>query len=263
MPKSARHIFAAGRWLRALVLATTIIGLVAFIALLAWARQVVPTDRSAKFALDSDEAVAVTQGDWIEFRPRDTDSATGVIFYPGGKAEPVAYAPMLHALAARGFLVVLCPMPLNLALLGSERAARVMPRFPEIKRWVLAGHSLGGVMAAEFAERHAAQVAGLLLWASYPAAFTNLAGQHLAVLTIFGTMDALATPTRIAQARWHLPPQSAYVPIKGGDHWGFGNFDPKLSVAAIPREAQHTEILDATQAFLERLAPAAGATEAR
>ncbi len=258
-----RHIFAAGRGLRIVLAAATIAGLLAFIALVIWARNLTPADPAARFALDSDEAVAVTVGEWITFRPRDTDPVTGVIFYPGGKAEPVAYAPLLHALAARGFLIVMCPMPLNLATLAPERAARVMPKFPEVKRWIMAGHSLGGVMAAEFAERHVGEISGLILWASYPAKFTDLAQSPLAVLTILATMDTLATPATIDQARRRLPPQAAYLAVAGGNHWGFGSFDPGIPTGTTPRAAQHAEILDATQAFLDRLAPDAARPEVK
>lgn len=261
MPGPVPHAVSAGRWLRALVPVAAVAFLVAFIVLVAWARQVVPADRSARFALDSDDAVVVEKGDWITFRPRDADPVTGLIFYPGGKAEPVAYAPILRALAARGFLVVMCPMPLNIALLAPERAARVIPRFPEIRRWAIAGHSLGGVMAAEFAERHARQIAGVILWAAYPAGFTNISRQHLAVLTIFGTMDNLATPAKVAQAQLRLPPDSSYISVPGGDHWGFGNFDSQVSNGTISRDAQQAKVLDATQAFLDRLAPVVGPPE--
>jgi len=40
--------------------------------------------------------------------------------------DPRAYAPAARALAEEGYLVVIVPMPLNLAVLAPGRAAEVM-----------------------------------------------------------------------------------------------------------------------------------------
>ena len=60
-------------------------------------------DAAAEAALLSDDSVTVTQenGSWV-FAP-DTPTA-GLIFYPGGKMENTAYAPLLHKLADKGIL---------------------------------------------------------------------------------------------------------------------------------------------------------------
>ncbi len=44
----------------------------------------------------------------------------GFIFYPGGKVEHTAYAPLLHACAERQILCVLIRMPYNLAVLNAR-----------------------------------------------------------------------------------------------------------------------------------------------
>jgi pimeloyl-ACP methyl ester carboxylesterase len=253
MARERRHFFTAARWTWRLVIAFAAAILIACIALLVWARQVAAADATARFAMDSDDVVAVSRDDWIVFRPGDNDPSAGFIFYPGGKAEPAAYAPLLRDLAAQGYLVVMTPMPLNLALLAPERAARVFPRFPEIRTWVIAGHSLGGVMAAEFAERHPEDIAGLVLWASYPADFSDLSGTALPVLSVSGTADALTTPGKIEASRRLLPPDTRFVAIAGGDHWNFGDFAPGQGTAQISRHEQQDLILQATGAFLQGL----------
>lgn len=256
-----RPIFTAARWIHTALLAATVAGLVCFISLVGWARQLVPADPLARFALDSDETVTVTREKWISFRPRDSDPVTGLIFYPGGKTDPAAYAPVLHVLAARGFLVVLCPMPLNLALLAPDRAMEVIPRYPEIQHWVVGGHSLGGVVAAEFAERHAREIDGLLLWASYPAAFTNLGNGDLPALAVYGTADTLTTPEEIRESADRFPYGTIFLPVTDADHWGFGNFDPRLSPESLPRDALQAILLDTAQEFLEAIAPAGDAPD--
>ena len=60
-------------------------------------------DPAAEDALVSDDVVSVTKqnGNWV-FAP-ETPTA-GLIFYPGGKVENTAYAPLLHDLAEDGVL---------------------------------------------------------------------------------------------------------------------------------------------------------------
>ncbi len=254
MPPKAHRLVIVVRRLRQLAVALVCAALLAATVVLAWARQVAVAESAARFALDSDEAVVISRDETVSFRPRDADPVTGIMFYPGGKAEPAAYAPILRNLAARGFLVVMIPMPLNLALLAPERAGKVMPRFPEIQKWVLAGHSLGGVMAAEYVDRHPGQLAGLVLLAAYPANFSDLSGQSLPVLLIAGSADVLTTPADIDEARHRLPPTTSYLEVAGGDHWNFGNFAPGQATATISREEQQANVLDAMQAFLDAVA---------
>lgn len=77
-----------------------------------------------------------------------TDPAAGLIFYPGGKVENTAYAPLLHDLAEDGILCVLVKMPCNLAVLDMNAADSIPERFSEVTDWYIGGHSLGGAMAA-------------------------------------------------------------------------------------------------------------------
>ena len=105
------------------------------------------TDPAAEDALVSDRFVTVTEqnGNWV-FAPES--STAGLIFYPGGKVENTAYAPLLHDLAEDGILCVLVKMPCNLAGLGMTAADGIPECFPEVTDWYIGGHSLGGAMAA-------------------------------------------------------------------------------------------------------------------
>lgn len=40
---------------------------------------------------------------------------------------------------------------MNLAVLNSDKAEKVINNYPEIDKWVIGGHSLGGVMACKYA----------------------------------------------------------------------------------------------------------------
>ena len=104
-------------------------------------------DPAAEDALVSDRFVTVTEqdGNWV-FVPESPTA--GLIFYPGGKVENTAYAPLLHDLAEDGILCVLVKMPCNLAVLGMNAADGIPECVPEVTDWYIGGHSLGGAMAA-------------------------------------------------------------------------------------------------------------------
>ena len=56
-------------------------------------------------------------------------------FYPGGKVEETAYAPMLHYLAEQGMDVFLVKMPFRLAVFGMNKADHVMKQHDYLRRW--------------------------------------------------------------------------------------------------------------------------------
>ena len=68
----------------------------------------------------------------------------GFIFYPGGKVEHTAYAPLLRACAEQGMLCVLIRMPCNLAVFNVNGADGIREQVPDIEHWYIGGHSLRG-----------------------------------------------------------------------------------------------------------------------
>ena len=78
-------------------------------------------------ALQSDESITVTEtDDTITFTPNGKDPEEGVIFYPGGKVEAEAYAPLLRSLAEADLLVVIAKMPFHLAVFDADAAEAIM-----------------------------------------------------------------------------------------------------------------------------------------
>ena len=204
-------------------------------------------------ALEPDARVHVATDPWLIFRPADQDPSVGLILYPGGRVDPRAYAPTARAIAKEGHLVVIVPMPLNLAFLAPGRAAGVIDAFPGVGSWVVGGHSLGGAMAASFVHSNPEEVHGLVLWASYPAGSDDLSSYQLAVSSIYGTRDGLATRDKIDASRPLLPPDTQWIAIEGGNHAQFGWYglqsgdkDPTIS-----REEQQAAIVEATLQLLQ------------
>ena len=225
----------------------------AVIGFVAWGLMIPEPMPEALAAMQTDSQVTVTTDPWIVFEPTDQTPTTGLIIYPGGRVDPHAYAPIAHAIAAQGYLVVIVPMPLNLAVLGSDRAAAVIQAYPEIQQWIIGGHSLGGSMAALYADKHSDQIDGLALWASYPASSNDLSDSTIKLTSIYGTRDGLATKDKIDASRELLPADTTWVPIEGGNHAQFGWYgdQPGDNPAQISRQDQQAQIIQATLDLLQ------------
>ena len=206
-------------------------------------------------ALESTDNVEVTTDDWLVFIPREAEPTTGLIIYPGGLVDPRAYAPLARDIAAQGYLVAIVPMPFNLAVFGSGKGSDVIASFPSVETWAIGGHSLGGAMGSRFARQNPSDISGLALWAAYPAGSDDLSDSALAVTSIYGTLDGVATTEEIEDSRSLLPTDSVFVPIDGGNHSQFGWYGPQSgdNPAAISHAEQQSQIVAATVALLERL----------
>lgn len=213
-----------------------------------WGNNPSPASPEAFSAMESDESVSVEQEPWLVFKPGESNPTTGFIFYPGGRVQPQAYAPAARAIAEQGYLVVIPPMPLNLAIFAPDVADEIMAAFPEIDCWVLGGHSLGGAMAARFAYRKPQSVQGLVLWAAYPAASDDLSTSDLAVVSIHASEDGLADVDTVLASQPLLPPSTSWVLIEGGNHAGFGYYGPQSGdkSRSITLEEQQEQIIAGT-----------------
>ena len=210
----------------------------------------------ATAALASTDTVTYAdEGDWLAFTPTSDASTTGFIFYPGAKVPAAGYAPAAQAIAAAGYPAFIAEMPLNLAILDGNAAADIQAAHPEVETWVLAGHSLGGVMAAGYAADHQDAVGGLALWASYPSG--DISSADLVTSSIYGTLDAGAERITSAETRTTLPTATTFVSIEGGNHEQMGWYtgQPNDPPATISRADQQALVVAATLDVLEAVAP--------
>jgi dienelactone hydrolase len=155
-------------------------------------------------------------------RPEGRDPVAGLIFYPGGKVEHTAYTPLMEALASEGILCVLVEMPFRLAVLDVNAAEGIPAAFPEVERWYLGGHSLGGSMAASYLASHTEDFDGLILLGSYSTA--DLSGSGLAVLSVYGSEDGVMNREKYAEYKPNLPEGFTETVIAGGNHAYFGTY---------------------------------------
>ncbi|NGZ73726.1 alpha/beta fold hydrolase [Saccharibacillus alkalitolerans] len=206
----------------------------------------------AEAAMKSDDAAAVSQtDDWIEFRPAAAEGAKqpGVIFYPGGRVKPEAYAPLARALAENGHHVFVVKMPFNFAFLGQNEAEKVRDKYPD-ETFAIGGHSLGGPFAARYASEHPGDIAGIFFLASYAEGKGDLSGTQMPALSITASEDNVLNRESYEAGRAYLPGSAQYEVIEGGNHAQFGSYgeqkgDGKASISETEQRERTTDLLEA------------------
>jgi hypothetical protein len=234
------------------ILVTIVVALVGFVV---WAETPLGPMPEVNQTLKSDSTVNVITGKWLVFSPVLSSNNTGLIIYPGGRVNYKSYAPVAHALAAKGYLTIIAPMPLNLAVFGINEANSIIKSYPNIKTWAISGHSLGGTMAAQFAYNNLSLIKGLALWAAYPATGNDFTNTKLTVVTIHGTNDGLVGSSQIDDSMKILPNDTLRVEIIGGNHAQFGWYgnQPGDKEAIISRELQQEQVVNATIQLLHEI----------
>ena len=223
-----------------------------FSGFIIWTQSTPKPMTEALNALTSDDKVLVSTDEWLVFEPKQ-GTKTGFIFYPGGRADPRSYAPTAKDIASEGFLVIIPRMPLNLAVLGSDRANEIINYYKNIENWTIGGHSLGGAMAARYVYYNPEKADGLILWAAYPAKDNDLSDSlDLQVLSIYCSNDGLATVEEVESTFYLLPEDSIKILIEGGNHAQFGWYGDQSGdrVATITSIVQQEKIVKACIDFL-------------
>jgi pimeloyl-ACP methyl ester carboxylesterase len=255
----ARTRFSPGNVLRPFAA----LGVAAFIVFIGWTFVAYRATPEARAALLADDRIAVERGEgyWL-FQAKSSAPGVGLLFFPGALVDPVAYAPLARDVAQRGYPVLLIELPWRGAFGAADwpdvfvRAHDAMRRAPDVHRWVVAGHSRGGGVAARMVLSDPSNIAGLVLIGTSHPRDLNLAHVLLPVTKVYGTRDTVVGADALQQTSGNLPPATRMVEIDGGNHSQFGyyGFQPGDSAATIPRETQQrltrqalTDALDAAR----------------
>lgn len=203
-----------------------------FAAFVVYASVYYHADETAKNALESDDNVVVSKTDYgYLFDGYSEDTA--LIFYPGAKVEEESYAPLLHLLASKGVDVCLIETPLRFAFFGMNKADSVISQ-TNYSSYYIGGHSLGGVIAANYAAENTDIFDGVVLLAAYP---TKQLEDDLKEITIYGTADNVLSMERFEKYRGYSPSDAVELAIPGANHAQFGNYgeqsgDGKAEISA-------------------------------
>lgn len=232
-----------------LILAVITVVVLAGYSIMGYLGQYYPATATAVEAMSGNDHVSVTKTeDYYLFTAGTT--SRGIIFYPGGKVEEDAYAPLACGLAEAGYDVYLMRMPFHLAVLKQDAADTVIDAAEGTEDWIMMGHSLGGSMAAGYAAKHADVVDGLVLLAAYSTA--DLSGSGVKVLSIYGENDKVLNRSSYEKYSKNLPEDFSEFVIEGGNHAGFGYYGAQKGdgrAGIMPREQQDVVVDQVRNAF--------------
>ena len=172
---------------------------------------------------------------------------TALIFYPGAKIEYISYLPMLCELSSKGIDCYRVEMPFNIALFGENEADKIIDT-TNYSKYVLWGHSLGGVVASAYMA-HSGKGDGLILLAGYPT--ENITKP---TLSIYGSNDGNLNKKSYDEAKPLMSNMTEHV-IDGGNHAQFGYYGKQSgdNEANITPENQQNQTVGTILEFISKL----------
>jgi len=198
--------------------------------------------------------VSTLDGGGYRLAPTNGSGDGALIFYPGGRVHPSAYVSVFEPLVARAEVTVFLPKaPLNLAVVNPGLARPIIESHPEIDRWYVGGHSLGGAMACRFARGAANPLRGLVLVGAY--CDRDISDTDLDVLVIRGAEDGVLNSAAFRRNRQHLPEgRTEIITVEGMNHTQAGSYrgQPGDRPASISYETAHEHIRSELLTFLSK-----------
>lgn len=190
-------------------------------------------------------------------------SQIGIVLYGGALVDPRSYSVMAKTLSERYGFVVSIPIFANdvayLGCNGTHRIPLAMKAFPEVEKWVLVGHSMGGVGAQVDlwnevnAEEKKNKIGGMVLLASnirqdFGCGEIDFSETNIPMAGVSASLDMVLNSTN-SQAGVHFFPvnDTLYIDIIGGNHGYFGYYNYSLRTpilgqndgnATVPRAVQ-------------------------
>lgn len=163
-------------------------------------------------------------------------SGQALLFYPGARVEPHAYATTFADTVSRTGLTVIIPRPIaNLAIADARDLSNFGALAPDATITAVGGHSMGGVRACMMMSSHS--VKALVLVASYCA--EDISTTNIPTLSVFGSNDLLVSSEDRLAGQLLLPAGSTEVILEGASHASFGDYGPQSGdgVPTLSREA--------------------------
>ena len=223
---------------------------IAFFA--AWGATPHSTDRDVLLDVYArDDLVITSTNDLLVLRPAHSEgplSGQAMLFWPGARVDPHAYAGRFADFVADTGMTVAIPRPvLNFALLDRREPDDFDAVVAPDSLTAFGGHSMGGVKACQQAS--ASGETALVLLAAYCA--DDISGSDVAALSVVGSEDLLLTAEDIATGISRLPNDATSLTVEGANHALFGDYgaQPGDGMARISAEALNAELATALKDF--------------
>jgi len=196
--------------------------------------------------LSSNQNIIFTDTDnYLSFVPKVDSTKISLLFFPGALVQPEAYAPLLKHLAMKGYSSYIQKVPFRIALTdnmeekGLDKAYSKINSSSDIK-WIIAGHSRGGRMAANYSAKYPNSISGLILMGTTHPKEKDLTNLDFPVLKISASEDGLASTEEITQFAYNLPSTTEFKMIEGANHSQFGYYGFQFGAGepTISREEQ-------------------------
>ncbi|TDW51368.1 alpha/beta hydrolase family protein [Flavobacterium sp. 270] len=203
--------------------------------------------------LKSNNEIVVTDNEnYFLFEP-SKKSTKILIFYPGAMVDPKAYVPLCRKISENNIKVYLIKMPWRLASKGYNLPKELGLFTDKSKTYILAGHSQGGKMAAQFVKENPSLIDKLILIGTSHPRDISLAASKIPILKIYGSDDGVADEYTIIKNKSKLPAATEFIKIEGANHAQFGYYGFQFgdNSAHISREKQQSETLKIILKFIE------------
>lgn len=224
--------------------------LIAAVGITIWSQQTYKPSAELNELVTSED-YRLVDGNYI-FEPEE-NAEMGIIIYPGAKVEPLAYGYLAKQLTEEGYFVAIPQLRLNMSVFESSAAKPIIDEYTDVSRWIVGGHSLGGVSASSFVGKNPEHIAGVFFLASYPADSSDFSKSTLPMLSIYAENDLLSTPSDISDKQKLLSSTAVLHEIQGGNHAGFGMYGKQKDdgEATISNVDQQNKIVEQITKWLE------------
>ena len=181
------------------------------------------TDVNEAFAMPRISVTKLSDGGTKGYSFTKEGNEKALIFYAGAKVDERAYSPLMAELADSGIDCYLVEIPFHMAMFAADAPSWFIEKFNDNNYdvWMVGGHSMGGIVAAQYAAKHSDVIDGIVLLASYSTASIP---QDIALCSIYGSNDGCLGMEQYESHKVNFPAVSEEHVIDGGNHAQFASY---------------------------------------